>query len=234
MLAPEVSVIIPTYNHERYIRSAVESAIHQDYENLEIFVIDDGSTDETAELLKPYQSKINYVYKANGGTPSALNLGLAMATGYYVCWLSADDVFMKGKVAKQVRLMESDPSLGFCYTSFSVIDANGIKQYDVNSAYYPDKREMVNHLMEGCFINGSSVMMRASALREIGYFDEGLPQAHDYDLWLRFLRHYNCGFLGEMLLAYRWHGKNMSQNPIEECILIVQERAKRLFPEWLN
>lgn len=234
MLAPKVSIVIPAYNHARYIRSAVESAINQNYENLEVFVIDDGSTDGTAEILKSYQSKINYIYKANGGTPSALNHGLAKATGKYVCWLSADDVFIEGKVSKQVGLMDSDPSLGFSYTSFVVIDANGVKQYDVNSAFYPNKQEMVTHLMEGCFINGSSVMMRRSALEEIGYFDEGLPQAHDYDLWLRFLRQYNCGFLGEMLLAYRWHGDNMSQNPIEECSLIVKERAKRLFPEWLN
>lgn len=234
MLAPRVSVIIPTYNHARYIRSAVESAINQDYENLEVFVIDDGSNDETAELLKPYQSKINYVYKPNGGTPSALNLGLTLATGDYVCWLSADDVFMKGKVAKQVGLMESNPSLGFSYTSFVVIDANGVKQYEVNSAYYPNKKDMVTHLMEGCFINGSSVMMRSSALKKVGYFEEGLPQAHDYDLWLRILRHYSCGFLREFLLAYRWHGKNMSQTPNEQCFLTVQEKAKKLFPEWLS
>lgn len=234
MLAPKVSIVIPTYNHARYIRSAVESAIHQNYENLEVLVIDDGSKDGTAELLKPYLSNIKYIYKENGGTPSALNLGLSQATGEYVCWLSADDVFIDGKVAKQVKLMESDPSMGFSYTSFVVIDANGVKQYDVNSAYYPNKQEMVTHLMEGCFINGSSVMMRRSALKEVGYFDESLPQAHDYDLWLRFLRLYTCGFLGEFLLAYRWHGRNMSRYPNEECSIIVQERAKRLFPEWLN
>jgi GT2 family glycosyltransferase len=130
--------------------------------------------------------------------------------------------------------MESDPSLGFSYTSFMVVDADGKKQYDVHSAYFPDKQEMVTKLMEGCFINGSSVMMRSSALKKIGEFDESLPQAHDYDLWCRFLRHYSCGFLEEHLLAYRWHGENMSQNPNEMCSLIVKERAKRLFPEWLS
>ena len=88
-------------------------------------------------------------------------------------------------------------------------------------------------LMAGCFINGSSVMMRSSAVKEIGNFDESLPQAHDYDLWFRFLRYYSCGFLAERLLAYRWHGENMSGNPNEACSVIVRERAKRLFPEWL-
>lgn len=234
MMTPKVSVVIPTYNHARYLPYALESVINQTYSNLEVFVIDDGSNDGTAEIVNPYRSKINYIYKGNGGTPSALNLGLSLATGKYICWLSADDILIEEKVAKQVGLMESDSSLGFSYTSFVVIDGNGNKQYDVNSAYYSDKQEMVTKLMEGCFINGSSVMMRSSALQIVGNFDESLPQAHDYDLWFRFLRHYSCGFLQEHLLAYRWHGENMSQNPNEACSVIVRERAKRLFPEWLS
>ncbi|EHQ87566.1 glycosyltransferase [Desulfosporosinus youngiae] len=234
MPTPKVSVVIPTYNHARYLLYALDSVLNQSYANLEVIVIDDGSTDGTSEVVKPYFSRINYIYKANGGTPNALNYGLSLATGKYICWLSADDALIEDKISKQVGLMESDPSLGFSYTSFIVIDANGTKQYDVNSPYYPNKQEMVTKLMEGCFINGSSVMMRSSSLKTVGNFDEGLPQAHDYDLWFRFLRHYNCGFLAEPLLAYRWHGKNMSRNPINECISIVQERAKRSFPEWLS
>lgn len=233
MLMPKVSVVIPTYNHARYLPYALNSVIKQNYPNLEVIVIDDGSTDRTAEVVKPYRSKINYVFKANGGTPSALNLGLSLSTGKYICWLSADDALIADKVSKQVRLMESDSGLGFSYTSYIVIDANSKKQYEVNSPYYPNKQEMVKKLMEGCFINGSSVMMNSSALKKVGYFDEGLPQAHDYDLWFRFLRHYPCGFLAEPLLAYRWHGENMSQNPDEACSVIVQKRAKGLFPEWL-
>jgi glycosyltransferase involved in cell wall biosynthesis len=234
MLTPKVSFVVPTYNHARYLPQALNSIINQSYPNLEVFVIDDGSTDGTAELVKPYRSIINYIYKKNGGTPSALNLGLSLATGKYVCWLSADDAVIGEKVSKQLELMESDLNLGFSYTSFVVINANGENRYEVDSAYYSDKREMVTKLMEGCFINGSSVMMRCSALEKVGNFDESLPQAHDYDLWFRLLRHYSCGFLDEPLLAYRWHGENMSRNPNEACSLIVQERAKRLFPEWLN
>ncbi|SPF45817.1 Glycosyl transferase 2 family protein [Candidatus Desulfosporosinus infrequens] len=234
MLPPKVSIVIPTYNHARYLRYALDSVINQSYANIEVLVIDDGSTDGTAELVRPYRSIINYIYKENGGTPSSLNLGLSRATGKYICWLSADDMMIGEKVAKQVELMESDPSLGFSYTSFVVIDANGKKQYDVNSLYFSDKREMVTKLQEGCFINGSSVMMRSSALKEIGDFDESLPQAHDYDLWFRFLRRFSCGFLADPLLAYRWHGENMSQCPNEACSVIVRERARQLFPEWLT
>lgn len=234
MPMPTVSVVIPTYNHARYIRYALDSVIRQNYQNLEVLVIDDGSTDNTANLVKPYRPRINYIYVKNSGTPSALNRGLSLTVGKYICWLSADDVFLGDKVAKQVALMEREPGLGFCYTSFMVIDAGGQKQYEVHSPFFLNKEEAVKKLMEGCYINGSSVMMRRSALAKTGFFDESLPQAHDYDLWLRLLRYSSCGFLDEILLAYRWHGQNMSQNPNEACVQIVKNRAKQLFPEWLN
>ncbi|MGC7872883.1 glycosyltransferase family 2 protein [Desulfosporosinus sp. SYSU MS00001] len=234
MLPPKVSVVIPTYNHARYLPYALESVLQQTYPNLEILVVDDGSTDGTSEVVKPYLSGIRYLYKENGGTPSTLNLGISQATGKYICWLSADDAFLGDKIAKQVALMETEPGFGFSYTSFVVMNGNGDVQYEVNSPYYPDKKEMVKKLFQGCFINGSSVMMRSSALKQIGKFDENLPQAHDYDLWFRFLHAYNCGFLSDHLLAYRWHGSNMSQNPDEACSVIVRERAKQFFPDWLN
>lgn len=233
MTSPKVSVVIPTYNHARYVTQAVESVLSQNYDNLEVLVIDDGSTDDTAQRIEGFRNKMQYIYKQNGGAPNALNYGLVRATGDYICWLSADDMFLEGKIAKQVQLMEDNPQVGFCYTSFIVINGNGVKQYAVDSAFYPTRQAMVLNLIKGCFINGSSVMMRRSALEKVGFFDEGLPQAHDYELWFRLLRHYLCGFINEYLLAYRWHGENMSLHPDSECIRIVQERARKLFPEWL-
>lgn len=234
MSMPKVSVVIPTYNHARYVTWAVESVLRQKYPNLEIIVVDDGSTDDTAQRLQPYQNRINYIYKSNGGTPNALNHGLQRATGEYICWLSADDMFLKGKLEKQVQLMEANPQVGFCYTSFIVIDENGLKKYAADSEFYPARQELVVNLLRGCFINGSSVMMRRTALERVGYFDEGLPQAHDYELWFRFLRHFPAGFIREPLIAYRWHGENMSLHPDNECIRIVQQRARELFPDWLG
>lgn len=106
-------------------------------------------------------------------------------SGKYICWLSADDMFLPDKVAKQVAQMEADQNL-FCYTSFMVIDAFERKQYEIHPPCFKDQRAIVIKLLEGCFINGSSVMMRKSALQKVGGFDEKLPRTHDYDLWLRF------------------------------------------------
>jgi glycosyltransferase involved in cell wall biosynthesis len=230
----KVSVIIPTYNHERYIRESVSSVLGQTYPNIEILVVDDGSTDQTKKALAAYLSKINYIYKPNGGTSSALNTGMVRATGRYISWLSADDVFRPEKIAKQVAKMESEPGLGFIYSSFAVIDALGKIQYEIHSPYYSDKKEMVLKLAKGCFINGSTVMIRKAALEKVGVFDESLPQAHDYDLWLRLIHAYPVGFQDEILLNYRWHGENMSQQPDKASIQEVERRAKKLFPEWLG
>lgn len=232
MVIPLVSVVIPTYNHARYVAQAIESVLNQTYPHIEIIVIDDGSTDNTAEVVRPYLERIKYIYKQNGGTSSALNYGINHSSGKYVCWLSADDMFVPEKTSKQVFLMESHASLGFCYTSFTIVDAAGNPLDAINSFYYNNPRDMVLKLMEGCFINGSSVMMLKSAVEKLGGFDETLPTAHDYDMWLRLLKNYSYGFLDEQLLKYRWHGENMSLHGID-CDDRVKARAKSLFPEWV-
>ena len=236
IMMPKVSIIIPTYNHKRYIRESVGSALSQTYPNIEVLVVDDGSTDQTLAVLveNAYLPRINYIYKPNGGTSSALNTGIARATGKYISWLSADDVFRPEKITRQVAKMESEPSLGLIYSSFAAIDGLGKIQYEVHSQYYEDKKEMVIKLAEGCFINGSTVMMRKSALDKVGKFDETLPQAHDHDLWFRFIHDYPIGFQDEILIEYRWHGENMSQHPDKASEERVKIRAKKLFPEWLG
>ncbi len=233
MLMPLVSVIIPTYNHARYVIQAIESVLNQTYPNIEILVIDDGSIDHTATVLKPYLRKINYIYKKNGGTSSALNRGIKESNGKYICWLSADDMFEPEKTAKQVAQMESNDLLGFCYSSFTIVDAVGKPGDEIHSFYFENQRDMVLKLMEGCFINGSTVMLRKSTLEKIGDFDETLPTAHDYEMWFRILRNYSCGFIDEQLLKYRWHGENMSLYGVD-CGDRVKARAKDLFPEWLR
>lgn len=234
MLMPKVSVLIPTYNYGRFVGQAVRSVLEQSYPNIEIIVIDDGSTDNTREILRPWQPSICYYYKTNGGTASALNFGIMKASGKYICWLSSDDIFLPDKVAKQVMQMEANPELGFSYTSFMFIDAQGNKERDIHSPFYPDGQEMVEKLMEGCFINGSSVIIRASALETVGLFDEEMGPAHDYDLWFRLLRQYPCGFLDEILIGYRWHDSNGSLFVRPNSELPVLKRAKWLFSEQFS
>jgi len=232
MERPLVSIVIPTFNHARYLGGAVASALEQDYGSIEVLVVNDGSTDNTAQVIEPFASRIRYFFKERGGTSSALNLGIQKSGGAYLCWLSADDVFRKDKVTVQVGQMEQAQNLGFVYSGFNVIDAKGRVKHSVHSQYFSDHKTMVQQLLSGCFINGSTVMMRKSALEKVGGFDESLPQAHDYDMWFRLLRHYPCDFSGQLLVNYRWHGENLSLRPDYECETRVKDRAKRLFPEY--
>jgi len=234
MPIPQVSVVIPTYNYAQYVGLAVKSVLAQSYPNTEIIVVDDGSTDRTQEALRPYLPWVHYYYKENGGTASALNLGITHANGDYICWLSSDDVFLPDKVAKQVALMESKPELGFSYTSFVVIDAMGKRKYEMHPPFYPNRREMVIKLMEGCFINGSSAIMRKSALDQVGLFDESMATVHDYELWFRLLRYHPCGFLDEVLIGYRWHDRNGSLSVPGNFTEPAKNKARQLFPEWLG
>jgi len=231
MKMPKVSVVIPTYNYAQYVGIAVKSVLDQSYPNTEVIVVDDGSTDKTRDALIPYLPRIHYYYKDNGGTAGALNLGIMRSTGKYVCWLSSDDIFVPDKLVKQVDLMEREPALGFSYSSFTVIDGAGKKQYDVHSPYYQGQKEMVAKLMEGCFINGSTVMMRKSALDEVGLFDESMATVHDYELWFRMLRSYSCGFLDELLIGYRWHGQNGSLFVPPNFTEPALQRARQLFSD---
>jgi len=100
--------------------------------------------------------------------------------------------------------------------------------------FYPNRREMVIKLMEGCFINGSSTIMRKSALDQVGLFDESMATVHDYELWFRLLRYYPCGFLDEVLLGYRWHDRNGSLSVPKNFTEPAKNKARQLFPEWLG
>ncbi|MBX6394259.1 MAG: glycosyltransferase [Alicyclobacillaceae bacterium] len=225
---PAVSVVVPVYNHERYIFECVDSVLEQEgVPSLEVIVVDDGSTDRTPRVLQAFGSRIRVIRQPRSGTAAALNRGFHAARGTYVCWLSSDDRFEPGKVAAQWRYMSGSPHVAMTYTSFHVIDRYGVRTHTVRSPYDPDRNRLYDMLLQGCFINGSTVMMRKDAFVHLGGFDTHLVQGHDYDLWLRLLERYDVGFLAEPYLSYRWHGENMSANPTADRMYstLVKNRA---------
>ncbi|KWW22532.1 MULTISPECIES: glycosyltransferase [Peribacillus] len=198
----KVSIIVPFYNCP-YIEKALESLINQTYKNIEIIVVDDGST-LYSEKIEPFLDKILFIKKENGGTASALNTGIEHATGDYICWLSSDDIFYPEKTEIQLRLMERE-NAQFSYTSYYCIDENGEIITPVIGINPPTRLEFIKAMIKGNIINGCSVMIQKKVFEQIGVFDEALLYTHDYDLWLRIMQNYKFHFVPKPLLQYRIH-----------------------------
>ncbi|MEM3041641.1 MAG: glycosyltransferase, partial [Nitrososphaerota archaeon] len=190
----KVSVIIPTYNYQEYISQSIESVLKQTVQDFEIIVVDDGSTDNTRSVVQvyvdKYPQKVRYIYKENGGVASALNVGIQMAQGKYIAWLSADDIFFPTKLEKQLQVFEMYPEVGLCYTDLLVIDGSGRLLKEQRSSYYPNRETRIRELLFKPYINGSTAMFRRECVEKLGGFDEELNYTADLEFWYRILSHY--------------------------------------------
>ena len=202
-----VSVIIPTYNRASYLVQSLESVLAQSYRNLEVIVVNDGSTDETRAILEPYRNRIAYYEKTNGGKSSALNLGLKHISGEYVWVFDDDDVALPELVDSHMSVFESQPQVDFVYSGYAFFegkDSDNVIE-TVEARAYPD-REMVGELLNGNFISGVSVVVRKRCYDRVGCYDERLIRAQDYDMWIRLARAgFRAGVIGRPLVRVRKH-----------------------------
>ncbi|QJC51424.1 glycosyltransferase [Paenibacillus albicereus] len=202
-MLPLVTVVIPFYNCP-YIPQAIQSVLDQSYPSIEIIVVDDGST-SNQHLLDPYRHRIVYLSKANGGTATALNYGMQCATGQYVAWLSSDDLFTRDKVLNQVSYM-LEKRAQFCFTDFNTINETGQITQLCSMVKFPTEKAFIASMLDFCPVNGCTVMMLRSLIQNVGWFNPGLPYAHDYDLWARIALHdVGMHYLNEPLTLYRRH-----------------------------
>lgn len=208
---PLVSVVIPVYNQAEFILAAIDSVLEQDYPELELIVVDDGSTDATPRLLADHPGSFRVLTQPNRGAAAALNRGIRESHGPLVCWLSADDLFLAGKLQRQVMALEQDPEVGLVYTGYERIRADGssIAVLDAPKPVHPDPFTMVFWQNS---INGSSVMVRREVFETCGPFDEGLRADVDADMWLRVTQRYKIRCIDGVYLKYRIHGNTLSAN----------------------
>ncbi|MFC7371823.1 glycosyltransferase family 2 protein [Fictibacillus iocasae] len=200
----KVSIIIPFYNCP-YIGQAISSALNQTYKDIEVIVVNDGSTMHVDKVM-PYISRIKYIAKGNGGTASALNTGIRNAAGQYFAWLSSDDVYHPRKIEKQVQQMISSGAM-VSYTNYYLINERGQVISQPAGVYYSSFVQFAKRMRRGCIINGCTVMLNMNVFKEFGLFDESLPYTHDYDYWLRIMKKHQFHYLVEPLLNYRVHSE---------------------------
>jgi len=183
---PAVSVVVPAYNAAWCVRRAVESVLAQTFDDFELIVVDDGSTDDTAHVLAEFGNRIRVISKPNGGLSSARNAGIAAARGRYVAFLDADDWWLPEKLEHQVALMDADDGLVFCSTAARLESPEGAPLGEwpcaASSASVLEAIFATNAHVAG---SGSAVLARKVAFEHAGNFDERLLSLEDIDMWMR-------------------------------------------------
>jgi len=213
--SPLVSVFIASYNHERYIEETVQSVIGQKYDNWELIIVDDASSDRSPELLKrfaaeyPEQIKVILLEK-NIGVSRAANLAVSEGRGEYLAWIGSDDRMHPDRLARQVAFLQKNKAVAAAFSRVNVIDGDGRAISLDSNIFDKEIGELRLQLLGGNFLNAPSVMVRASVWREVGEFNPELLYLQDYDFWLRLLDKHQVIRLEERLTDYRVHGKNLS------------------------
>ena len=206
-MTPKVSVIIPTYNCDRYICQAIDSVLAQTFQDLEIIVMDDGSTDNTRLVLERYGDQIRYIYQENQERSVARNNGIRQSTGEYVAFLDADDVWREDKLARQVKVLDRHPEVSLVYAQAAIIGGDGAwpRGDEIVAIGWGLARpaRIYNRLALRNFIPAPTVMVRRQCFDEVGYFDESLVYVEDWDMCLRVAEKYKVAFVPQILAGYR-------------------------------
>ena len=206
-----VSVIIPAYNAAAFVREAVDSALAQTHPNIEVIVVDDSSTDETPAILAAYGDRIRVHRQPNTGVGGARNTGARLATGEWVAFLDADDVWLPRKIEAQLNAVGDG---AWVYTNRFNFGARGpVPEVQSDITLMTDGDVFVPLLLRGNFITVSSVMMRTRLVLEVGGFCHQNGGCEDWDLWLRVaVRHHEVRYVAEPLVGYRFTTTSMSAN----------------------
>lgn len=200
-----VSVVIPTFNREQVLERAIKSVLDQSYQNIELIVIDDGSTDNTKDICSKFDLK--YLYQKNKGVSSARNLGIQNSNGEFISFLDSDDEWHPTKLKKQIELMNLNPELNFIHTNEIWIRNN--VRVNAHKKHKKGGGDQFLRSLEFCVISPSTVIVRKEIFETYGFFREDFPVCEDYDLWLKITSQEEVGFIEEELL-YK-HGGHSDQ-----------------------
>jgi glycosyltransferase involved in cell wall biosynthesis len=224
------SVIIPTYNHGKYVARAVDSVLKQTYPSYEILVVDDGSTDNTRKILAPYAGEIEYIYQENRGLSSARNTGLTRSNGQYVQFLDADDSIFPNKLEAQVTVLEQNRSIDVVAHGYQLIDESGEILARIS---YPKREVGFDDLLLENLFSPESFLFRARCFDVAGLFDENLKSCEDWDMWLRITADVGCILChNEQLSKHSVRANSMRQHADNMCKsrLTVLEKTLGLPP----
>jgi glycosyltransferase involved in cell wall biosynthesis len=206
---PKVSVIIPTFNRLKYLPRALDSVLGQSYDDYELIVVDDGSTDQTGHAIQQDYPSVNLIVQANRGVSAARNAGIRRACGEWIALLDSDDEWLPGKLNSQMKALESHPEYRLCHTE-EIWIRDGVR-VNPSKKYTKAGGQIYKRCLPLCIISPSSVVLHRELLHEVGGFDESLEVCEDYDLWLRVTAREPVLFLNQPLVKkYGGHDDQLS------------------------
>ena len=210
--SPRVSVIIPTYNRAHVVDRAIRSVLGQTYQDFEIIVVDDGSTDNTEEVVKSFNDfRIRYIrHDENRGGSAARNTGIRAARGEFIAFLDSDDEWLREKLAKQMVLISTDQDCGAVYTNLLHFSNSGSAKVVMRNQ--PEGWILKDLLVSNVVGSTSSVVVKRECFSKAGLFDEKLPSCQDWDIWIRIARHYTFRRIPKPLVRYALHPNRISTN----------------------
>lgn len=210
---PLVTIVMPSYNQARYLDKAIQSVLDQDYPNIEFFVVDGGSKDNSADIIRKYHETnperlVWWVSEKDNGQADAINKGIKRARGEIIAWLNSDDIYLDGAVSKAVSALKEKPSLGLVYGNIKSMDMDG---QVFNEITYDDWK--LEDLMAFRIIGQPSVFMRRDAFEKVGGMDTTYDLLLDPLLFMRIAANYDIQYIDEFFAAARFHpeAKNVSQ-----------------------
>lgn len=242
---PRVSVIIPSYNHGKYIKEAIQSVIDQTFQDFEIIITDDGSVDNTVEEIKKFKDKRIklFVFPENKGACVAANNCVKHSSGKYIAMLSSDDIFFPDKLEKQVIFLDNNPNVGVVFSKAQIINEDGNIFEDTNHPYYSifdvnnrSRYEWLNYFFyKGNCLCHPSALIRKMCYEKVGLYDERFASLPDMDLWVRICMHFDIYVMNEKLIKFRIRNneENASGNRLENKIRYRLE-YKQILKNYLN
>lgn len=224
MISPTVTIVIPVYNGSNYLREAIDSALDQTYDNIEIIVVNDGSTDggKTDSIARSYGRKIRYMCKNNGGVASALNMAIRSITGEFFAWLSHDDIFSPNRIETDVMLFQGNQQIHVTFCKLVIIDSQGRTIDNCEHSF-----KVVTNPREALLLGGvdmGSITLRKSCFEKVGLFDEGNLTTQDVIMSLSLVKHYPFHYNNQAIKYSREHperGTNTMKEQVKKDSLLL-------------
>jgi len=225
--SPQVSICIPSYNHARYLPQTIESALSQTYRNIEIVIVDDGSTDDSLQIAESYAAKYPEFIRVfthpdhrNLGISATVNLGFLKSRGIYYSGLPSDDILYPDKIERQVAFLENNPIVGWVYGFADYINEYGERLLGRCGTDITQDPNPIERLIQGNAIAGATVLARRKCVEQVGLHDETLVYS-DWEYWVRFLAQWKVGFLKRSLVMFRQHTYNTSVG-VEASVSVIR------------